>query len=65
MKEKLHKKAEEYFNEKADDLLYELKPDPNWQRKEKSSNSESSASHVFVSEHLTNKARTSPPLSRF
>ena len=55
MIEKLHEKAEKYFNEKADDFLYELKPDPDRQKKHKVSNRESSASHVFVSKHLTDK----------
>lgn len=54
MIEKLHEKAETYFNEKADEFLYELKPDP-YRQKHKVSNRKSSASHVFVLKHLTDK----------
>jgi hypothetical protein len=53
MKIKLNEKAEKYFNEKVLDFLYELKPDKTQRQKPK--RVESSAAHVFVSEHFTEK----------
>lgn len=53
MKIELNENAEKYFNEKVLDFLYELKPDKI--QSEKPERVESSAAHVFISEHLTEK----------
>jgi hypothetical protein len=49
----IDERAEKHFNEKARDFLYELKPDKTLRQKQ--SAVESSAAHVFVSKHLTEK----------
>lgn len=53
MKIILNEDAEKHFNEKVLDYLYELKPDK--KREQQAVKVESSSSHVFVSEHLTDK----------
>jgi len=53
MKIQLNEKAAIYFNEKVKEFLYELKPDTTKNRDQ--AKVESSASHVFVSDHFTDK----------
>lgn len=53
MKIQIHEKAAKHFNSKVVEFLYELKPDT-IKRKQRV-DVESSASHVFISEHLTEK----------
>ena len=53
MKIQIHEKAAKYFNSKVVEFLYELKPDTTKRRKRV--DVESSASHVFISDHLTEK----------
>jgi len=53
MKITLDINAEKHFNEKVLDFLYELKPDKT--QKQESKGKESSTSHVFISEHFTDR----------
>lgn len=53
MKIQLHEKAVKYFNEKSAEFLCELKPDTTKRRERVKV--ESSASHCFISDHLTDK----------
>ena len=51
MKMKLQEKANKYFNTKAGEFLYQLKPDP--KKGKDQQEVESSSSHVFVSKHFS------------
>jgi hypothetical protein len=50
---KLHEKAEEHFNTKAEEFLFQLKPDS--QKRGEERKTESSSSHVFITAHLSEK----------
>jgi hypothetical protein len=53
MKIEINEKAVRHFNEKAQEFLYELKPDKTQRQKIK--RVESSAAHAFVTKHLSEK----------
>ena len=53
MKIQIHEQAVKHFNSKVIEFLYELKPDTT--KREQQVVFESSASHVFISDHLTEK----------
>jgi hypothetical protein len=53
MKIQINEQAAKHFNNKIIELLYELKPDTT--KRNQQVDVESSASHVFISDHLTEK----------